>query len=284
MTRHPLDHRQGNARVTYQFVKKQPAYTKKTKRLSSEALAVLQTLQQAPEPDEFIFTALPQACKLPPIGTGKADDGTTAKTLRKKLVQAIREIQTAYDELLRECQTLLHDAFAVRSSETKLREDLRVRSNHLMGQSIERSLHSFTVAAADETVADKEWLEALVMIVADKPAESWTDEDVTKFEINLSDISRRFKNLEALQKEVVAKGAGFDARRITVTRPDGEEINQIVGIDRECQEQIEELVEKVLEILPDNNQLRQAVIAKLTERVLDLASGTLPRIGEKRQD
>jgi hypothetical protein len=69
-----------------------------------------------------------------------------------------------------------------------------------------------------------------------------------------------------------------------VTRPDGQEINQIVGIDRECQDQIEELVEKVLEILPDNTQLRQAVIAKLTERVLDLASGTLPRIGEKRQD
>lgn len=40
-----------------------------------------------------------------------------------------------------------------------------------------------------------------------------------------------------------------------MTRPDKEEINQIVGIDRECQDQIEELVEKVLEILPDNNIL-----------------------------
>ncbi|HAJ64400.1 MAG TPA: hypothetical protein DCP31_38505, partial [Cyanobacteria bacterium UBA8543] len=117
----------------------------------------------------------------------------------------------------------------------------------------------------------------------DKPAESWTDEDVTRFEINLSDLTRRFKNLEALRAEVAAKGGGFEARRITVTRPDGEEINQIVGIDRECQDQIEELVEKVLEILPNNTQLRQAVIAKLTERVLDLASETLPRIGEKRQ-
>ncbi len=45
-----------------------------------------------------------------------------------------------------------------------------------------------------------------------------------------------------------------------------------MGIDRECEDEIEELVEKVLEILPDNTQLRQAVIAKLTERVLDLAS------------
>ena len=268
MTRHPLDHPQGNARVTYQFVKKQPAYTKKTKRLSSEALAVLQTLQQAPEPDELLFTALPQACKLPPIGTDKADDSTTAKTLRKKLVQAIREIQTAYDELLRECQTLLHDAFAVRSSETKLREDLRVRSNHLMGQSIERSLHSFTVAAADETVADKEWLEALVMIVADKPAESWTDEDVTKFEINLSDISRRFKNLEALQKEVVASCAGFDARRITVTRPDGQEIHQMVGIDRDRQDQVDHLVNDFLAKLGNNSQIRQAALVRLMEAIL----------------
>jgi hypothetical protein len=139
-------------------------------------------------------------------------------------------------------------------------------------QSIERSLHSFTVAAADETVADKEWLEALVMIVADKPAESWTDEDVTKFEINLSDISRRFKNLEALQKEVVAKGAGFDARRITVTHPDGQEINQVVGIDRALQNTVDGFVNKFLAELPDNSQIRQAVVAKLAEVILGAAS------------
>jgi hypothetical protein len=272
------------AKPLFQFVKKLPAYTLKTKRLSAEAQAVLQTLQQAQEPDELLFTSLPQACGLPSIGTGEADDGTTAKTLRKKLVQALHEIQTAYDCLLSECKARLHDAFGVSVNEAKLREELRVRSRSLKGQCVERMLRNFTLAATDETKTDAEWLEALVMIVADKPAESWTDEDVTRFEINLSDLSRRFKNLEALRAEVAAKGGGFEARRITVTRPDGEEINQIVGIDRECQEQIEELVEKVLEILPDNNQLRQAVIAKLTERVLDLASGTLPRIGEKRQD
>ena len=272
------------AKPLFQFVKKLPAYTLKTKRLSAEAQAVLQTLQQAQEPDELLFTSLPLACGLPAIGTGEADDGTTAKTLRKKLVQALHEIQTAYDCLLSECKARLHDAFGVSVNEAKLREELGVRSHSLKGQCVERLLRSFTAAATDETKTDTEWLEALVMIVADKPAESWTDDDVTRFEIRLSDLTRRFKNLEALRAEVAAKGGGFEARRITVTRPDGEEINQIVGIDRECQEQIEELVEKVLEILPDNNQLRQAVIAKLTERVLDLASGTLPRIGEKRQD
>lgn len=272
------------AKPLFQFVKKLPAYTRNTKRLSLEAQAVLRTLQQAQEPDELLFTSLPQACGLLPIGTDEADDGTTAKTLRKKLIAALHEIQTAYDRLLSECKSRLHDAFGVSNQEAKLREDLRVRSSRLAGQCVERMLRSFTLAATDETKTDTEWLEALVMIVADKPAESWTDEDVTRFELKLSDLTRRFKNLEALRAEIDAKGTGFDARRITVTRPDGQEINQIVGIDRECEDDIEELVEKVLEILPDNTQLRQAVIAKLTERVLDLASGTLPRIGEKRQD
>jgi hypothetical protein len=93
-------------RPLFQFVKKLPAYTKKTKHLSAEALSVLQILQQAPEPDELLFTALPKACGLAPIGTDEGDDGTTAKTLRKKLVSALREIQTAYDELLSKFDTL----------------------------------------------------------------------------------------------------------------------------------------------------------------------------------
>ncbi|NEP58320.1 MAG: hypothetical protein F6K31_15100 [Symploca sp. SIO2G7] len=272
------------AKPLFRFVKKLPAYTIKTKRLSTEAQAVLNTLQQAQEPDELLFTSLPQACGLPSIGTGEAEDETTAKTLRKKLVQALHEIQTAYDCLLSECKARLHDAFGVSVNEAKLREELRIRSHALKGQCVERLLRSFTLAAVDETKTDAEWLEALVMIVADKPAESWVDEDVTRFEIQLADLTRRFKNLEALRAEVAAKGGGFEARRITVTRQDGEEINQIVGIDRDCQERIEELVEQVMAILPDNNQLRQAVIARLTEKVLDLASETLPRIGKKCQD
>ncbi|MCP2729892.1 hypothetical protein [Limnofasciculus baicalensis] len=265
----------------FQFVKKLPAYTLKTKRLSKEAQGVLQTLQQAQEPDELLFTSLPQACGLPPIGTGEegndseagsaaSEYGLMAKTLRKKLVEALNEIQTAYDLLLNECQTHLQDAFGVRTSDAKLREDLRVRSRYLVGQCVERMLKSFTLAATDETKTDREWLEALVMIVADKPAESWTDENLTIFEIKLTDLARRFKNLEALQKEVTAKGEGFEVCRITVTRPDGKETNQMVWIEREYQDPIDDLVEKVLQepLLLDNAQLQQAFVAKLTERVL----------------
>lgn len=263
----------------FQFVKKLPAYTTRTKRLSSEAQAMLQTLLQAQEPDELLFTSLPQACGLSPIVIGEADDGTTAITFRNKLVALLHEIQTAYDCLLSECQTLLYNAFAVHSSEIKLREDLRVRASHLVGQCLEPNLRRFTLAATDDTAPAREWLEALVMIVADKPAESWTDEDVTGFEIKLSDIARRFRNLEALLTEVAAStGEVIDARRITVTRPDGQEFYQTIWFDHERQDEIECLFDEILGILNvhDNTQLQQAVVAKLAERVLGSCSnGTI---------
>uniref|UniRef100_A0ACD5GSI2 Uncharacterized protein n=1 Tax=Desertifilum tharense IPPAS B-1220 TaxID=1781255 RepID=A0ACD5GSI2_9CYAN len=265
----------GVTKPLFQFVKKLPAYTLKTKRLSSEAQAVLQTLQKAQEPDELLFTSLPQACGLSAINTEDADDGTTAKLLRKKLVQALQEIQTAYERLLSTSKSRLHDAFGIRSDESNLRKDLGVRASYLVGQCVERLLKSFALAAVDETKTDAEWLAALIMIVADKPAESWTDEDVTGFEVKLSDLARRFKNLEALQTAVAAKGKqGFEARKITVTRPDGEETNQMVWFDNEQKDRIESLSEEILGTLSkEDTQLQQAVVAKLIERVL----GTIPQ-------
>jgi hypothetical protein len=155
-----------------------------------------------------------------------------------------------------------------------------------MGQCVERVLKSFTLAATDEIKTDTEWLEALVMIVADKPAESWTDEDVTGFEIKLSDIARRFKNLEALQKEVAAKGEGFEARKITVTRPDGEETNRMVWFDNEQKDRIDGLLEEILGTLSKyDNRLQQAVVAKLTERVLgSVPQDNLAQIRGKQQN
>ncbi|MCG6134541.1 MAG: hypothetical protein MET45_07735 [Nostoc sp. LLA-1] len=121
----------------YQFVKKLPKYTKQTQRLEAEPRAILKVLQTTVEPDELLFKALPAACNLPPIGTETGDDGVTARTLRTKLVHSLRDIHTAYDHLLSDCQKLIYEAFGVRSQETKLREDLRVRANYLAGKCIE---------------------------------------------------------------------------------------------------------------------------------------------------
>jgi hypothetical protein len=59
---------------------------------------------------------------------------------------------------------------------------------------------------------------------------------VVIFETKLSNLARRFANLEALQKEIAVPSEGIDARRITLTYPDGKEIHQMLWIDRDKQE------------------------------------------------
>lgn len=258
------------------FVRKLPAYTLKTKRISPAAQAVIQTLLQTQEPDTLLFTALPQACGLKPIVIGSAEDGATARIFRETLVQLLREIHTAYETLLTHAELLLYTAFGLRSSRDQLRQDLQFRARYLLGSCAESSLDRFVRAAANETAEPRPWLEALLMIVADKPAEVWEDKDFTLFEVKLGDLARRFKNLEALQKEVAAGGqGGFEARRITVTRPNGEEIHQMVWMDHEQQAKVDPLIEKILAECGDCatsaqevRQLQQALLARLTERVL----------------
>jgi hypothetical protein len=85
----------------------------------------------------------------------------------------------------------------------------------------------------------------------------------------LADLVRRFRNLEALQKDVEAKGEGFEARRITMTHPDGHEANLVVWVDKQRREQAQKKLDEILESLAsDDSQLQQALLMQLTEKLL----------------
>jgi hypothetical protein len=259
------------AKPLFQFVKKLPNYTLRTKSLSSEAQAVLTALSQAQEPDTLLFSTLPLACGLPPFTTDLEGDGNLAQVFKKKLVQALREIQTAYELLLNKCRKYVYHTFGLRLGEEKLRLDLQGRANYIASQTFEPTLRRFVLAAGDDKADDRKWLEALLMVVADKPAEAWTDQDETLFEMKLNDLARRFINLEALQKEVAAyRGDGFEARLITITRSDGQDIRRMVWLEEEQRSILEEQLEKFMQenSLLNSPHAGYAFAAMLTERIL----------------
>jgi hypothetical protein len=73
-----------------------------------------------------------------------------------------------------------------------------------------------------------------------------------------------FKNLEALQKDSQTRTSeGFEARKITVTRPDGQETHSLVWFENESQAEIDVAVDQILGILSkyDNQQFQEAVVA-----------------------
>ena len=76
------------------FAQRLPKFTLLTSNwVTDEAKAVRKALLEAKEPDELLFTALPQACGLPPIVAGDDQDRNLVKQFRKKLVIALSSLQ-----------------------------------------------------------------------------------------------------------------------------------------------------------------------------------------------
>lgn len=252
------------------FVKRLPSFALTTEnKVTERAKAVRKALLDAKEPDELLFKALPQACDLPDILGDENDYKKSVKTFRKRLVQALSSLQAAYDDLLGQCENLIKRAFAIKIDSPEFRDSLRYKAMNLSSQVIEKRLKSFILAATDKKSDNRSWLESILLIISNKPPKTWTDKDVMIFEIKLSDIARRFMNLEALQKEMAIPSEGIDARRITVTYPDGDEIHQVLWIDREKQTKIERIADEIIDnyCLNDDMNLKQAVTAALIEKI-----------------
>jgi len=252
------------------FVQRLPQFTLSTKNwVSEEAEAVRKALLDAKEPDELLFTALPEACGLHPIISGKDQDRNLVKRFRKKLVLALSSLHAAYDDMLGHSEKLIKRSFAIRIDTAEFRENLRYRAMNLSSQVIEPRMKSFIHAASDDGAGNRSWLESILLIILNKTPKSWTDEDVIIFETKLSNIARRFTNLEALQKEIAIPSEGIDARRITLTYPDGDEIHQMLWIDRDKNRIIDQIAEQIIEDpkLNDDMILKQAVTAALIEKI-----------------
>ncbi len=265
------------------FIKKRPAYTQKTENLSNEAKAVRTALLEAREPDTLLFVTLPQACGFSFIDLNSPSDSSMIKSFRKKLILALQELQVAYDSVLAHCKSLIGEAFSANKDIEEFREYLRaiakrVNSNTVI---IELRLKRFLYAIINTELDDRKWLESVLMVIADKPVESWTDNDYTAFELKLGDIVRRFKNIEAIIDLKSEENEGFEAHRITITHQNGEEFNGVVWIDHAEQEEVNALVQKILksEYFNNNDKINKAIIASIVENVF--GSGKKSEVKEK---
>lgn len=254
------------------FASKLPEYTRDTTQTSEMAQQVCAALLTAREPDELLFTTLPQACGLEAFSptTPSGEDDSAAEYV-SRLRAALGELGEAYQRLLERVGDLLHAGFAVQGPRSALREDLRTRSRRLLQQVIEPKMRSFLITAADEALDDDDWLEAIAMALANKPPSTWTDRDVGLAEALVAERSRWFRRLELLWHELhAASVGGFDARRVTITAPDGTERAELVAADAATSDLVDDVLADALAKLEGRIGARaeQALLGALAGRLL----------------
>jgi len=259
------------------FVQALPAYTQKTSRLSIKSQKLMKVILNAREPDELLFRQIPAA-----LGFLKENDlaenssekmlysSGNIKNMKKELVQCLVELQNCYRDLLNNCSTLLYHNFSISSDPENLREELRVRAKRLLKGIHEPLLKRFVIAAMETESDDNNWLSALIMVVADKPPESFRDEDINLFELNISSIAKRFKNLESLMTHMSSKGEGFEGKKFTITESDGNELSEVIWIENSQRNTLEKIIEEFLanQLLSNNEKNKKAAMAILAEKII----------------
>ncbi|MBY0358209.1 MAG: hypothetical protein K2W82_09435 [Candidatus Obscuribacterales bacterium] len=264
-----------------QFVKSLPAYTRRTRNLSAQAISVRDAIINAKQPDELLFVAIPEALGLSEIVPKDKENTGKARELRLGLLNALRELQLAHEEMISECQALLCEAFRINAP--SLRQTLRMRGQTLSLNMPNGEFASFVSHIVDDDVDDRVWLTRLLMIIGDKPAESWSDEDLDLFKEGVGTFAKRFNNFESIQSNLQhAPGAGYEAKKITLTQSSGKEAQKILWIDAAKDQSVSRIVDEIIrEKLQSNPELYDAVVSKLAERLLSaVGSESRSRRGE----
>ena len=265
-----------------------PEYTRKTSNMSEMAQAVRGALMEAREPDELLFTQLPKACGVMPFSSDPSehDDSTVAKYV-DRLRGALAELGSEYPRLLEKVGDLLHTGFGGAGPRRALREEFRSRSRPLLKQVIEPKMRAFLSTACDEQLDDEDWIQALAMSLVAKPPGSWTDHDVTLFEALVAERAHWFQRLELLYHELHGpQGDGFDARRVTLTAPDGRESAELVRVDQATRGLVGDVLDQALGELQGRlgSEAPQALLGVLADRLLSSVPATTEDvpIGERK--
>jgi len=260
-------------RPLFSFVSKLPQYCKTTRTIGEVSMKVRQVLLTAREPHKIIFEELPVALGFKPFTT------TTSESVDKffaRLKESLIELQRAYDILLTSIEHKLKDALMLPATLKEARETLQKRGLIVLEMITDVRLKAFILRLMDDSLDNSKWLESVASFIVSKPPTQWIDQDLLKYEVDLSELSSQFNRIEEIAIE--RQNGKMDASalktiRLGITDNTGKEHRQIVHIRAQNGKQIHKFSNNLFEMLQNlakdyNDQV--AVVAELSEFVIKM--------------
>jgi hypothetical protein len=254
---------------------KLPPFAQKTNNLSDEARRVRSALMSAREPDVLLFKDLPEALGFSSLLNDEADPAVVQPFVTT-LVSAISELNGAHRFLLEKLFSLVTIALGLPSNQTEALQELAKKVRVLKGTSFDLRVKGFLDHLDPPAVPDlfDTWIESLGSYVASRPPTTWNDNDLARFEAELSVLARRLKGLEdiAFERGQFGSFPDADAVRLGLTTDSGEELYRVVILAPEQQERFRKLEPELEAFLQQHNLLDDedlmATLAMLTQRLL----------------
>jgi hypothetical protein len=252
-------------------------YTRRTRNLSDTAAALREALAAAVEPDELLFTSIPEALGFRPIPAA-TKTYSKANEYADAVASALEELTSSYQRLVDE---MLDELFSVSGETSRL--TIAEQAAALDGEVLDSEVRAFVLALANDGIdSDIDWIQTIATVVAKKAPAEWTDADCDRFRTELSQQVASFQRLVALH----AAGADADAMRLTVTRADGTEYVRLVGVDQDqrdaCEGALDDALARLTNLTGSPARAQQTLLALLGERLLPAPEQDAPT-EERRQ-
>ena len=241
-------------------------YTRRTDRLSYEALEFRDALLTAVEPDDLLFATLPKVLDFEPI-SASAKSYSRAGNYAEAVGSALDELSACGQNLQGELLRLVLDNCA-----ESTRQAVAGQAASLAGKVLDPGVRAFILTLANDQVeADEDWAKAVATVVASKAPAEWADEDLERFLHELPERVAAFHRLVALHAQHRASGGGlFEAQRVIFTRSDGSEHVQLISVDQHHRRHVEQVLNEALKklegVVGSKGQARCSLLMLLGER------------------
>jgi hypothetical protein len=262
-------------------------YARSTRRLSPYALEIRAVLSRATDPDELIFGAAPRALGFDPFTVDSQEDPNAAASYAERLTRALGELSNADASLRQEAETVLAQEFRLPVETSGLRGALTQRLAGFAGAALEISLHGFVSRVMNTSLPDEDWLDPIIIRLANKALGDWTDQDARDFPRQVRQVARSFDRISHLydihgqrstsaQKRAAPDGLTTapgsaklgQTRLVTFTTPEGTEEHTLVHLPDQARTAAEDLAGKVIrqaedELGPDGARILLAMLAEM---------------------
>lgn len=158
------------------FYKQLPEYSRNTNRLSPSAIKIRKAIATSKDPEKTFFEAFPNALGITLSTLQK--DKSKLQSYTTNLQDSVRELRTAYDELVKRFENFICNEFVGKSVDfDEYKAYLQKRFSKLKKHMLLSNQKTF-VQRLDSPLDDrKAWLNSIAQAVTGKTLEAFSDED-----------------------------------------------------------------------------------------------------------
>ncbi|MGJ8653033.1 MAG: hypothetical protein ACSHX8_07150 [Opitutaceae bacterium] len=241
------------------FIDGLPDYTKHTDDLTKEAIALRKAINTAREPANLVFKAIPKALGIKELGTNQED----ARKLSKALELTLRELRRAFAELQnRMAEQILTIAERSDSELTTWRSEQAEVAEQLVVEVTDPELRAFCMKLIDDQSPEADWLESLGSFLTRCPPSKWNDKNEIEFGNRFTELLGKFNRVHSTCFNK-GKKLSENSIRLAITGRDGQEHDHVVRMSRKDTQHIEQLEQRINEIISEQPELALTTLTKI---------------------